>query len=66
MIGESTIRDLGCGSDPYSCKDTWAWPVGFDLFWPFELGCWAKGHGTHNASLFPVGETFPTGKILYS
>ena len=30
--------------------------VGFDPSRPFEWGCWAKSHGTHNAPLFPAGE----------
>ena len=36
--------------------EAWAWPVGFDMTGPFELGCWAKGHGTHNAPIFQTGE----------
>ena len=30
--------------------------MGFNLSGPFELECWAKGNGTHNAPLFPAGE----------
>ena len=28
----------------------------FNLSGPFELECWAKGNGTHNAPLFPTRE----------
>ena len=34
----------------------WACPMGFDMSGAFEWGCWAKGHGTHSAPLFPAGE----------
>ena len=30
--------------------------MGFNLSGPFELECWAKGNGTHNAPLFPAEE----------
>ena len=28
--------------------------MGFDMSGPFEWGCWAKIHVTHNAPLFPA------------
>ena len=31
-------------------------PVTFDPSGHFELGCWAKSHGTHNAPFFPARE----------
>ena len=31
--------------------------LGFDPFEPSKWGCWAKIHGTHNAPLFPFGES---------
>ena len=30
--------------------------MGFDMSGPFELECWSKGHGTHNAPLFQPRE----------
>ena len=30
--------------------------MGFGMSGPFEYGCWAKGHGTRNAPLFPARE----------
>ena len=30
--------------------------MGFNLSGPFELECWAKGNGTHNAHIFPAEE----------